>query len=97
MLEEVNDEDRLIAIACVSKGMLELHYIFDRKGEVMELVYEIPKDDPVIESISKDYPVASGYEREIKDFFGVHFHGLIADEKMFLPDSWDKEPPMKNG
>ena len=97
MLKEVKSEDRLIAIVCVVKEMFELHYLFDRKGHIIEFVYEISKKNPVTDSISRDFPAASGFEREITDFFGVHFHGSICKDKMFLPDSWDKEPPMKDG
>ena len=50
----------------------------------------------MIPSIMDVFPSAEFYEREIHDFFDIEFKGNPRlHEKMFLPDDWDKRPPLQ--
>jgi NADH-quinone oxidoreductase subunit C len=86
---------RLIAIVCKDEGDFSLDYYFDDKGKIIVLKFKVPKKKPIIESIVDVFPNADYFEREIHDFFGVEFEGNTKLHlKLFLPDDWNKKPPM---
>ena len=93
--EKQKKGSRLVAIVCRDEKNFCLDYYFDDSGKVSKITLNVPKQRPIVESITKDYPNADYYEREIHDFFGVEFEGnMNLHLKLFLPEDWDKKPPM---
>jgi len=93
--KKLNRDLRLIAIVCRHENDFYLDYYFDDNGKISVLKFKVPKKEPIIESIIEDYPNADYYEREVHDFFGVEFEGNPnLHLKMFLPDDWNKKPPL---
>lgn len=48
----------------------------------------VPKDNPVIDSITDVLPAASLYEREAHDLLGIVFRGHPNLKRVFLPEDW---------
>ena len=48
----------------------------------------IPKDNPVIDSITDVLPAANLYEREAHDLLGIVFRGHPNLRRIFLPEDW---------
>jgi len=93
-VRELRDQ-RLIAIVCRQENDFILNYYFDKDGKITVLSFNVPKNEPVVETISYIFPNADYYEREIHDFFGVEFQGNPKLHlKLFLPDNWNKKPPL---
>jgi NADH-quinone oxidoreductase subunit C len=74
-----------------------LHYQFDCNGKVKEILVNVPKSNPVVESILDVFPCAGFlYEREIHDLFGVEFEGNPKlHDKLFLAEKWKGRHPMR--
>jgi len=89
-------EKRLVTIICIDEGKFRLIYQFDKGGKMEHLELSVPKKKPVVRTITKLFPNADFYEREIHDFFGVEFEGNTKlHEKLFLPDDWKGKPPLR--
>ncbi len=56
----------------------------------------VPSDDPVIDSVTHDWPSANFYEREVYDLFGVRFAGHPNLRRIMLPDEWEGHPLRKD-
>lgn len=96
--EKLNKKLRLVAIVCRDEKDFCLDYYFDDKGKLSVLKFNVPRENPRIESITEVYPNADYYEREIHDFFGVEFEGnMNLHLKLFLPENWEGKPPMLKG
>lgn len=48
----------------------------------------VPKDNPVVDSITDVLPAASFYEREAHDLLGIQFRGHPNLKRIFLPEEW---------
>ncbi len=48
----------------------------------------VPKDSPIIDSITDILPAASFYERETHDLLGIVFGGHPNLKRLFLPEDW---------
>ena len=96
--EKLNKKNRLIAIVCRDETDFCIDYYFDNMGKISILKFNVPRNEPKIESITPDYPGADYYEREIHDFFGVEFEGnMNLHLKLFLPENWNEKPPLLKG
>lgn len=59
----------------------------------LELITDVNRDAPELDTISNIFAAASWYEREITDFFGVEFIGGV--NKPLLNRTWAKTPLRK--
>ena len=88
---------RLIAIVCMDLvWKFELNYYYDVNGKVKKEKVTVNKKKPIVNSLTKEYPVADFYEREIKEFFGIKFKGG-SDERLFLPEDGSVKKPLIRG
>jgi len=76
------------------ENSLQLLYHF-WKGEGITLRVEIDEQDNQVDSLTEWIPGALFYEREITEMFGVKINGLNMSNKMFLPDNWEGDAPMR--
>ena len=73
---------RIVHVACIVQGdQLELLYAFDRIYKLVNYRVQVPKNDPVVPSISGTYLAAFAYENELQDLFGMKVEGLVLDFK----------------
>jgi NADH-quinone oxidoreductase subunit C len=65
------------------------------KFEVMIKVL-IPKDNPVLSSITQVYPAAEWFEREAYDLVGIQFQDHPDLRRIMMPDDWIGHPLRKD-
>jgi|SaaInlStandDraft_5_1057022.scaffolds.fasta_scaffold108903_2 NADH-quinone oxidoreductase subunit C len=56
----------------------------------------IPRDNPVIDTLSHIWPIAEFQEREVYDLFGVKYAGHTDLRRIFLEDDWVGFPLRKD-
>ncbi len=83
---------RLVTITAVDEKNLVYHFIVS--GKVKNIKVNIKKNE--IESLTKIFPNAELYEREIFDMFGIKFKGHPKLESLFLSEEV-KQPLKKSG
>jgi NADH:ubiquinone oxidoreductase subunit C len=90
--------DRLITISTVDNGeTLELLYhLIGPLRIIITLWIDLPRDKPVIPTVSDVLPSAGIYERQIHDLFGITFEGHPGLKKLMLNEDWpDSEYPLR--
>jgi ech hydrogenase subunit D len=95
------DGYRLVAITCAAKDNFELTYSFDKDMKLSNIRVILPKNDPVVPSITKAYFAAFTYENELQDLFGIKVTDLALDFKgtfyklsMKTPFAPQPQPPV---
>lgn len=65
-------------------------------GITLNIQIEVPKDNPVIQTMTKYFSCAEIYEREVMDLLGAKVEGLGEGARYPLPDNWPKgEYPLR--
>ncbi len=80
------------------QGVFELVYMLtsiDKKGALVTIRTRIPRDNPVIETVSDIYPLAYYQEIEAYEFFGIMFRGHNGLRQWILEDNWAGPPPLR--
>jgi Ni,Fe-hydrogenase III component G len=72
----------------VEAGELEVLYHFCTAAAVITLRVRLPREAPVVPSLSEIIPSAEAFERELREMFGVEITGLKTPERLYLPDDW---------
>ena len=63
---------------------------------VLNLKTHVSRENPVINTVTKIFPSADAYERELIDLFGIQVQGLPPGPRYPLPDNWPKgEYPLR--
>lgn len=55
---------------------------------VLSLKVQLPKENPEIKTVTKCFPAADAYERELVDLLGINVVGLPQGHRYPLPDNW---------
>jgi len=93
VLEHLQDRMQF-SILCTITGLdlgttLGVIYHMARpSGIVLSLSTAVPKEKPVLQSITVRFPAAAAYERELADLLGFQVQGLPEGPRYPLPDSW---------
>jgi NADH-quinone oxidoreductase subunit C len=56
----------------------------------------VPLDDPVVESVTPDWPTADFQEREVYDMFGVIFEGHPDLRRILMPEDYEGFPQRRD-
>jgi len=68
-----------------------IYHITGSHGVVLNLKTDIPRNNPVLKTISDIFPGAILYERELVDMFGIKVEGLPEGNRYPLFDDWPKD------
>jgi len=65
-----------------------IYHLAQEGGIVLNLATSVPKDQPVLQTITSYFPAADAYERELVDLLGFQVEGLPQGNRYPLPDDW---------
>ncbi len=73
-----------------------IYHLSGPHGTVLNLRLRVPRERPVIRTVTDLFPGAANYERELDDLLGFSVDGLPAGKRYPLPDDWPKdEKPLR--
>jgi len=90
-------KDMNFCILCTMTGLDEgqvlsfIYHIAREDGTVLNLKTSVPKDDPVIKTITPYFSAADIYEREVMDLLGAKVEGLAPGNRYPLSDEWPRD------
>jgi Ni,Fe-hydrogenase III component G len=65
-----------------------LYHLAQESGIMLTLGTSVPKERPVLQTVTPCFPAAEAYEREMMDLFGMQVEGLPPGNRYPLPDDW---------
>lgn len=65
-----------------------VYHLARPSGIVLNLATALPKEKPVLQSVTARFPAAACYERELVDLLGFQVQGLPEGPRYPLPDNW---------
>ncbi len=65
-----------------------VYHLTRQDGTVFNLKSAVPRDNPVIRTVTGYFPGGAIYERELEDLLGVKVEGLPPGKHYPLPDDW---------
>ena len=73
-----------------------LYHLASDEGIVLSLRINAPREKPLIKTVTKYFPSADLYERELMDLLGAQVEGLPAGRRYPLPEDWPQgEYPLR--
>jgi len=77
---------------------LGVHYeLLDMSAlDRLTIKLRVALDDPVVESVTPDWPTANHQEREIYDMFGVIFEGHPDLRRILMPEDYEGYPQRRD-
>jgi NADH-quinone oxidoreductase subunit C len=87
----------LTCIDWIEKNEFQLVFILMNWDNGVHMLVRsiLDRDEPEFTTITDIYPGAVYYEREVHEFFGVHFRGNPTYQKPLFLERWDDMPPLK--
>lgn len=84
--------DGLSAITGMDEGetIAVVYHLHRQNSIVLNLKVRLPRDHPAIDSVTRFFPAADLYERELVDLLGVEVRGLAAGRRYPLPEDWPR-------
>jgi len=65
-----------------------IYHLSEKNGIVINIKTSIPKENPVLKTITPYFPGAEIYERELTDLLGFEIDTLPPGSRYPLPDDW---------
>ncbi|MDP9022863.1 MAG: NADH-quinone oxidoreductase subunit C [Actinomycetota bacterium] len=83
------------------RGTIEVTYHLlsmshNHRLRLVVAVNDDPQALPTVPSVTSVYPTADFHEREVYDFFGVHFDGHPNLVRILMPEEWEGYPQRKD-
>jgi membrane-bound hydrogenase subunit beta len=92
--------DRLCALTGMDDrtALVALYSLARADGTVLSIRTRVPREAPVLRTVTDRFPVAANYERELVDLLGFEVEDLPAGKRYPLPDDWplDQKPLRKD-
>ena len=75
-----------------------LYHLAQETGAICTVQIAVPKEAPVIRTVTSTFPAADAYERELADLLGMQVEGLPPGHRYPLPDGFptDQYPLRKD-
>ena len=64
------------------------YHLARENGTVLNLATAVPKAQPILQTVTGQFPAADCYERELVDLLGFQVQGLGEGSRYPLPDDW---------
>jgi len=75
-----------------------IYHLASDNGIMLNIKTSIPKDDPILQTVTGYFPSAEMYEREMADLLGINVKGLPDGNRYPLPDDWPNDQyPLRKG
>jgi len=68
-----------------------VYHVSGAHGIVLNIKTRVPRDNPVIHSVTDLFPACANYERELDDLLGFVVEGLPPGNRYPLDDNWPKD------
>ena len=65
-----------------------IYHLGRENGIVLNLSTSVPKEKPVLKTVTSYFPAADVYEREVIDLLGFQIEGLPEGNRYPLTDDW---------
>ena len=65
-----------------------IYHLARTSGVMLNVSVSVPKEKPVLKTVTAYFPAADAYEREMVDLLGVQVEGLPPGPRYPLPDDW---------
>ncbi|MDD4137572.1 MAG: NADH-quinone oxidoreductase subunit C [Methanoregula sp.] len=78
----------ITAVDRIKEHLFELLYHLYWENNEISVRIEIPRENPVVPTVTAVLPGALTYEREIQDMFGIRVDQIPNPERLLLPDNW---------
>ncbi len=65
-----------------------IYHLAQDSGILLNLKTSVPKENPVLETVTSYFPGAENYEREVVDLLGAKVTGLPPSHRYPLTDDW---------
>ena len=75
---------------------LSYHILSHSLKERVRLAVRLDSADLTLDSITKVWPSANFYEREVFDLFGIHLTGHPRLTRIMMPENWEGHPLRKD-
>jgi NADH-quinone oxidoreductase subunit C len=75
---------------------LSYHILSHGLKQRVRLVVQLDSADPGVDSITRVWPAANYYEREVFDLFGINFGGHPRLTRIMMPEDWQGHPLRKD-
>lgn len=85
------------AVDRLEDGAFQLTWILENYSERTVLLISalFPRENCIVPSLSHVWPVASSFERELFEMFGISFPGNPREGEDFILEGWKEIPPMR--
>lgn len=75
-----------------------IYHLASETGVLLNIKTSIPKDNPILQTVTGYFPSAEMYEREMADLLGINVKGLPEGNRYPLPDDWPADQyPLRKG
>ena len=87
-------KDMQFPILCAMTGLDQgeslgvIYHLARESGVVLNVATSVPKDKPVLQTVTSYFPAADVYEREMVDLLGMQVTGLPEGPRYPLPNDW---------
>ena len=69
-------------------NLVAMYHLARESGVLLNISVAVPKERPVLQTITSYFPAADCYEREMMDLLGMVVEGLPEGSRYPLPDGW---------
>lgn len=86
------------AVDWVDKGQFELLYVLTslEHDHFLMVSTSVPRENPIVSTVSSIWKIAEWQEREVYDFYGVLYDNHPDLRRLFLEDDWEGFPMRKD-